>query len=400
MTCKALRLQITLRTCKGKLGHTESFDTLGGKLISQEDRRIFENLFVLEAANNHWGDVERGIKIIRDFGTVVRYNNVRAAIKLQFRDVDRFIHKDFVGNEDIRYVSKTQKTKLKIDEFKVLVDEIRKVGCIPMATPFDEASVDLVVSFDMPIIKIASSDINAWPLVEKIAKTRRPVIISTGGADEKSIDDVVKFFENRNIPLAINHCVSLYPSEDSELELNQIDYLKSRYPNHVIGFSSHEYHSWDASMLMSYAKGARTWERHVDIDFQGVPVSDYCSTPPQIDAWFKAFHRARGMSGGEGTARRVIPKREIEYLDALVRGVYARRDLPSGYRFDNENFDDDFYLAIPLLRGQLSVREVLTGLALSGPVLADAPVLVSSIDGPYGSGTPLGEIIERRGLKA
>jgi sialic acid synthase SpsE len=369
-------------------------------LISQEDRRIFENLFVLEAANNHWGDVERGLKIIRDFGTVVRYNNVRAAIKLQFRDVDRFIHKDFVGNEDIRYVNKTQKTKLEIDEFKILVDEIRKVGCIPMATPFDEASVDLVVSFDMPIIKIASSDINAWPLVEKIAKTRRPVIISTGGADEKSIDDVVKFFENRNIPLAINHCVSLYPSEDSELELNQIDYLKSRYPTHVIGFSSHEYHSWDASMYMSYAKGARSWERHVDIDFQGVPVSNYCSTPTQIDTWFKAFHSAKEMAGGEGTSRRVIPKREIEYLDALVRGVYARKDLPSGYQFDHETFDEDFYLAIPLLKGQLSVREVLTGLTLVEPIKKDSPVTISTVDGPYGKGTPLGAMIENRGFSA
>lgn len=369
-------------------------------MISQEDRRIFENLFVLEAANNHWGDVDRGIRIIRDFGTVVRYNNVRAAIKLQFRDVDRFIHKNFVGNEEIRYVNKTQKTKLEIDEFKILVDEIRKVGCIPMATPFDEASVDLVVSFDMPIIKIASSDINAWPLVEKIAKTRRPVIISTGGADEKSIDDVVKFFENRNIPLAINHCVSLYPSEDSELELNQIDYLKSRYPSHVIGFSSHEYHTWDASMHMSYAKGARTWERHVDIDFQGVPVSNYCSTPAQIDTWFKAFHSAKEMSGGEGASRRVIPKRETEYLDALVRGVYARKDLPSGYQFNNETFDEDFYLAIPLLKGQLSVREVLTGLTLVEPIGKDSPVTVSTVDGPYGRGTPLGEMIENRGLSA
>jgi N-acetylneuraminate synthase len=367
-------------------------------LINQEDRRIFENLFVLEVANNHWGDVRRGIKIIQDFGTVVRYNNVRAAIKLQFRDVERFIHKDFIGSDNIRYVNKTQKTRLGAEEFGILVDEIRKVGCIPMATPFDEASVDLVVFFDMPIIKIASSDINSWPLVEKIAKTRRPVIISTGGADEKSIDDVVKFFENRSIPLAINHCVSLYPSEDSELELNQIDYLRSRYPNHVIGFSSHEYHSWDASLHISYAKGARTWERHVDIDFQGVAVSDYCSTPPQIDAWFRAFHTARGMSGGEGTARRVIPEREIKYLDALVRGVYARRDLPSGYKFSHDTFDDDFYLAIPLLKGQLSVREVLTGLTLMGPLVADAPVLVSSIDGPYRSGTPLGELIERRGL--
>ena len=61
---------------------------------------IFEDLFVLELANNHWGDVERGKKIITDFSRVVRFNNIKAAIKLQFRDVDHFIHKDFKDRQD------------------------------------------------------------------------------------------------------------------------------------------------------------------------------------------------------------------------------------------------------------------------------------------------------------
>ncbi len=56
---------------------------------------IFENLFVLELANNHWGKLERGLRIIKEFATIVRYNNVRASIKLQFRDVDSFIHNSF-----------------------------------------------------------------------------------------------------------------------------------------------------------------------------------------------------------------------------------------------------------------------------------------------------------------
>ncbi len=66
-----------------------------------------------------------------------------------------------------------------------MVAETVKVGCIPMATPFDEESVDLCIEFDMPIIKIASSDINDWSLIERIGSARRPVIASTGGASEK-----------------------------------------------------------------------------------------------------------------------------------------------------------------------------------------------------------------------
>lgn len=366
--------------------------------MTNKDRELFENLFVLEMANNHWGNVDRGLRIIRDFGTVVRYNNVKAAIKLQFRDVESFVHPEFQGNEDLRYVSKTEKTRLSRDDFALLVAEIRNVGCIPMATPFDEASVDLCVLFDFPIIKVASSDVNDWPLLEKIASTRLPVIASSGGASEKDLDDIVTFFEHRQIPLAINHCVSLYPSEDHELELNQIDYLRERYPSNVIGFSTHEQFDWSASMHLSYAKGARTWERHIDIEADGIPVSPYCTLPHQADAWFKAFLKAQEMCGGPGTQRRVLPKREIEYLDALVRGVYAKRHLEPGYEFGKHSLEEDFYMAVPLLKGQLSCREIMNGEKLTRAIGPDQALTIDHIDGPYSDNASLRELIVNRGL--
>jgi sialic acid synthase SpsE len=367
-------------------------------MISQSDRLIFENLFVLELANNHWGNLDRGLKIIRDFATVARVNSVRTAIKLQFRDVDSFIHPSFKGFNESRYIQKTEKAKLSIDEFKILIEEVAKCGCIPMATPFDEASVDLCGLFDLPIIKIASSDIATWPLLERIAKLRKPVIISTGGAYDKTIDDCVTFFEHRNIPIAINHCVSLYPSQDSELELNQIDYLKSRYPSHVIGFSTHEMTDWSNSMVISYAKGARTWERHIDIDYNDVPVSPYCSLPHQIDEWFRAFHKAVEMSGGSSDSRRNVSEKERKYLDELVRGIYAKRDIDEGYVFSSQTFDDDFYLAIPLHKGQLSCREIINGEKLTRPIQANSMLTVHDIDGPYSESEKLRQTILDRGL--
>jgi len=358
---------------------------------------IFENLFVLELANNHWGSLERGLKIIHDHGTVIRYNNVKAAIKLQFRDVNEFVHKDFKGNQDIRYIKKTEDTRLSKADFARMVEEIRRLSIIPMATPFDEYSVDLCVEFGMPIIKIASSDVADWPLIEKIASKKLPVIVSTGGASEKNLDDIVAFFEHRDIPLALNHCVSLYPSEDDDLEMNQIDYLRQRYPDHVIGFSTHEYRSWDASMYISYAKGARTWERHIDIDYQGVPVSPYCSLPEQVDTWFKAYHKARAMCGGSDSGRRICSTKEITYLDALVRGVYAKRELPAGYVLSNETFERDFYLAVPLQKGQLSCREVMNGERLVTHLKPDQPLTIHHIDGPYAENPALRKLIEDRG---
>ena len=364
----------------------------------KKDNKLFENLFILELANNHWGKLDRGLKIVRDHAAIVRYNNVKAAIKLQFRDVDEFIHPDFKGNTELRYVKKTEDTKLSKADFARMVEEIRNLSCIPMATPFDETSVDLCVEFDMPIIKLASSDMNDWALIEKIASTRRPTIASTGGASEKDLDDLVSFFEKRNIPLALNHCVSLYPSEDGELFLDQIDYLRNRYPGHVIGLSTHEYHDWHSSMLISYGKGARTWERHIDIQYENVPVSSYCSLPEQCDAWYKAFHKAREMCGGISNSRRVISRKETQYLDALVRGAYARKDLEPGYVFTKEAFARDFYLAIPLHKGQLSCREVMNGETLVQAIKANDKLTIEHVDGPYSRNDALKELILNRGL--
>lgn len=359
---------------------------------------IFEDLFVLELANNHWGEIKRGLKIIEDFGKIVRFNNIRAAIKFQFRDVDNFIHKDFRSREDIRYIKKTLDTKLSLEYYNQMIRAVRQNGMITMASPFDEKSVNDCVELGIQIIKIASSDINDWPLLEKIAGTRKPVVVSTGGSSLKDIDDLVLFFENRNISLAINHCVAIYPSEDGELEINQIDFLKNRYPNHVIGFSTHEYNDWTSSIMLAYAKGARTFERHIDIEMDNIRVSPYCSLPNQVDIWFKAYKKAKEMCGAPGTQKRNPPEKEIKYLDNLVRGVYAKRDLPSGHVLNHAKMMDDIYMAIPLQKGQISCRELMCGEVLLREVKKDAPIKIDDIDSPYAQNDNLKKIIYNRGL--
>jgi len=358
------------------------------------NRDIFEELFVLELANNHWGSLERGRKIVTDFSRVVRYNNVRAAIKLQFRDIDSFIHPSARTRTDVRYIKKTMETRLSREQLSNLVDHIRQSNCIAMATPFDEESVDFSQELNLPIIKIASSDINDWVLIEKIAKTKKPVIASTGGSSLKDMDDLVTFFENRSIPLALNHCVSLYPSEDNDLELNQIDFLKRRYPGVTVGLSTHEHKDWTSSVTIAYAKGARTFERHIDIEDNGVPVSPYCTLPEQCDTWFRAFNKTKEMCGAAGSQKRIPGHAEIEYLDALVRGVYAARDLEVGRKLK----DGDYFMAIPLLQGQLSCRELIEGEVLSKLLANGAPLMLDGVDTPYARNAQMRARIERRGI--
>ncbi len=367
---------------------------------------VFNELFVLEMANNHLGSVDRGLRIVQEHSRVVRQHGVRAAIKLQLRDVDRFIHKDYRHRKDVRYIGKTLATKMCRSEYGRLAKAIRQSGCLLAATPFDEASVEHCKNLKVDVMKIASSDVNDWFLIEEVARLRKPTIASTGGSSLKDVDNLVDYFAHRGVPLAVNHCVSIYPSEDGELDLNQVDFLRCRYPDNVIGFSTHEHVDWWSSVQIAYAKGARTFERHIDINEKlinwnmGVPdahiVSLYCSLPHQIDIWFAAFRKAKEMCGGSPDQKRVPPAKEVEYLDALVRGAWAKRDLPVGHVIDHATVADDFYLAIPLLRGQVSCRELVTGEVLAKPVVADAPLMVDDLQGLANS--PAADAIRGRGL--
>ena len=118
-------------------------------------KSVFENLFVLELANNHWGSLSRGKEIVKSFAKVVKNNNVKASIKLQFRDVDNFIHPNHKHDND-RYIQKTIKIKLSFSEFKTLINFIKSNDCIPMATPFDEKSVELCEELNSKCLELYS----------------------------------------------------------------------------------------------------------------------------------------------------------------------------------------------------------------------------------------------------
>lgn len=301
------------------------------------------NLFILEMANNHMGDILHGIKVIRTFGEVCRkYPQFNFAFKLQYRDLDTFIHPDAKGRDDIKYVKRFSETRLSRAEFDQLIAEMRAQGFLTMSTPFDERSVDLIEEQNLDIIKIASCSFGDWPLFERIAATNKPIIASTAGARLEVIDRVISFLHHRKKDFAIMHCVGEYPTANEHMHLSQIDFLKSRYSEVRVGFSTHESPEDTDIVKIAFAKGASIFEKHVGVLTDNYQVNSYSATPDQVDAWLAAAQKTLILCG-VGDTRIPFNKAEADSLRSLRRGMFAKRAIGKGKKISA----DDIYFAFP-----------------------------------------------------
>jgi len=308
----------------------------------------FDNLFVLDLANNHQGNLKHGLKVIKECSKMVHKHNIRAAIKFQFRQYETFIHPDHKKNSNNKHIPRFLSTELKKEEWQTLFNAVKDEGLLTMCTPFDNESVPIIVDMGFDIIKVASCSAKDWPLLEDISFSSLPVIASTGGLKISDIDNLVSFFDHRGVAHALMHCVSIYPIPQDDFHLNHIDTLKKRYKNTTIGWSTHEDQDDSVPVQIAMAKGAKMFERHVGLDTDEVKLNTYSSRPEQLDNWFKAYRYSEILCGSK--TDRPITKIEQDSLDGLQRGMFAKKDIEKGKLLSL----NDVYFAMPFVPGQLS----------------------------------------------
>jgi sialic acid synthase SpsE/mannose-6-phosphate isomerase-like protein (cupin superfamily) len=316
------------------------------------EQDFFDNLFVLEMANNHMGDLDHGVALIRAFAQVCKPFPFRFAFKLQYRDLDTFIHPAMRGRDDVKYIKRFSETRLTREQFDALVHEIRANGFLCLSTPFDEPSVDVIEAQGLDAIKIASCSMSDWPLLERVVQSPRPLIVSTAGAKLEEIDRLVGFLTHREKDFAILHCVGEYPTPDAHMHLSQIDFLQRRYPGVRIGFSTHEDPDSTDIVQMAIAKGARIFEKHVGLPTAQYPINAYSVSPQQAQRWLQAAQRA-SLLCGEGTKRLPDNPTERASLRSLQRGIFARRPIAAGETVRAS----DVYFAFPPQEGQFTAND-------------------------------------------
>jgi sialic acid synthase SpsE/mannose-6-phosphate isomerase-like protein (cupin superfamily) len=333
-------------------------------------------LFIFDMANNHMGNVEHGLKIMREIHEVTRHFSFHFACKFQYRDLETFIHPDFKLRTDSKYVKRFSETRLTKEQFKILKNELDNLEYISICTPFDEASVDLIEEHNFDIIKVGSCSFTDWPLLERIVKTNKPIIASTAGVPLENIDRVVSFFAHRQKDFALMHCVAEYPTENQNLQLNQIDLLRSRYPNVRIGYSTHENPDNVDTVKITIAKGATILEKHVGVATENISLNAYSATPNQIRLWLQSAQEALEMSGVSGR-RSDFTEKEKADLCGLRRGVFARRRIRAGEKIGLA----DVFLAIPVNDGQITANDLskYTEFYAQSDINGNAPMMFAGV---------------------
>ena len=338
--------------------------------------QVEQPLFVLEMANNHMGDVDHGVKLIEAFADVCREFPFRFGFKLQYRELDSYLHPAALGS-DAHYVKRFNDTRLSGDERRQLVQAIKDNGFLSICTPFDNASVQQIVDDGFEVMKVASCSFGDWPLLEEVGKTDMPVIASTAGASVDDLDAVISFLSHRDKDFTIMHCVAEYPMAPEIAQMNQIDYLKHRYPGLEVGFSTHEPPD-DATLIqMAIAKGCRVFEKHVALPTQKYAVNAYSSTPEQVRNWLASAERAFAFCGVSET-RHDPTQAELDSLHSLRRGVFLNKDMKAGDTVSA----DDVYMAFPPEPGQITANDwsKYRVYKLTADISADGPLLAAGTD--------------------
>ena len=313
--------------------------------------KLFKDLFVLDLANNHFGDIKHAQRVISEFGKIRKKYNLNACIKFQFRNLKTFVHPKEINNKKNKYVERFLSTELKLSEFITLKKISKKFGFSVACTAFDEDSISDIEKIKFDFLKIASVSANDWNILERASKNNIPKIISTGGKTLEEIDKIVSFFSHKKQKFSLMHCISIYPSKNSDMQLNTIRDLKERYKNINIGWSTHEEPENFLPATIALSLGAQMFEKHIGITSKKYKLNRYSITPELFSEYLENFFQTKSIIGKK---TKIVSKKEIDTLALLDRGIFAKKNLKKNKILNVE----DVYFAFPKKNTQLSSSSI------------------------------------------
>lgn len=218
------------------------------------------------------------------------------------------------------------------DWHKPLFEYANKTGITLFSSPFDSTAVDLLEDLNAPAYKIASFEAVDLPLIQYAASTRKPLIISTGMADDDEIQEAVDAARSAGCEqLALLHCVSGYPAPAGDYNLRTLTDMIQRFGT-VTGLSDHTLDNTTA--ISSVALGACIIEKHFTLDRSaGGPDDSFSLEPADLEHLCSASHTAWKALGKVDYGRKSSEQGNAQFR----RSVYIAQDIPAGGQLTKDN---------------------------------------------------------------
>ena len=302
-------------------------------MFKYEDICEYKKPYIIaEIGSNHNGDMELAKKMIdeakrcgADCVKFQSWSKDTIFSEKVYQD-NYFLRDDYRNRTDYTLKEIVDKYSIDRNDHFLLKEYCDKIGIEFNSTPFSKAEVDLLVDeIGVPFIKVASMDLNNIPLLTYIAKKGKPIVISTGLCGLSEVNDAVTCLKKNGCEkIILLHCVSIYPPEDTMVNLNNIDMLRNTFGLKV-GYSDHTIGV--VAPILSMAKGVCIIEKHFTLDKNMVGWDHKVSAnPEELSAICTAAESAYKMLG---SYQKVVNENE-ERRNAFKRSIVAARDIGEG----------------------------------------------------------------------
>ena len=340
---------------------------IGGRRIGV-DAPVF---VIAEIGLNHGGSLERALQLVDAAAKAGA-----SAIKLQTLYADRLVAAACPAPAHVRASSLREffaTFELDLDAHQQVVARARQHKLAVMTTPFAEDVVPALAEIGFDAYKIASGDVTYLGLINKVASTRRPVVISSGMSDLIDVAAALNAARDGGSgEVALLHCVSAYPVPPGSENLRAISTMAGEF-GVPVGLSDHG--EGLVSAVAAVTLGACIYERHLVLEGDTTAIdAAVSSTPTELAAIVRAMEQARCALG---SGVKVCQAAEAVNVTASRRGLYARRAMRAGEQVSR----DDIIVLRPATRVAPSRIGTLVGTRLTRDVAAGAPFDLGDLDG-------------------
>lgn len=303
----------------------------GRTSIDIEGRVIDEStpaFLVAEIGNNHQGDLDLAFRLIDEAAKAGA-----DCAKFQMRDM-KSLYKNAGNSNDASADLGAQYTldllskfQLKDDDLFRAFDHCRARGLVPLCTPWDQASLEKLERYGLPGYKVASADFTNYDLIDAIAATGKPMILSTGMSTEGEIRDGVKHLQKLGAGFVLLHCNSTYPAPFKDVNLQYIRHLKE-ISGGIVGYSGHER---DINVaIAAVSLGAKVIEKHFTLD-KTLEGNDHKVSllPAEFARMVEGIRQIEESLGTQHTERS-LSQGELMNRETLAKSLVAAVDIPAG----------------------------------------------------------------------